>query len=471
MFASELDSDQVRAALRSDSLGVVLGIALMGLASSAILLFRVRAGARDKALLYFGGFAGLYGLRLVLSTRVLPFIADPIPREVWGYTVAAINYVIPVPALLFVEHLFPDKRRSFQWLLWPALVLGLAGIAADLLLHRPDTLAPLENALALLFGGLFLIESWQSTRNAERLPLLRVGIVVFLLTALVNNLAGIAPIHLPFNPEPLGFAFFVATVGQLAARRALAGESRLRSMEQELGIARRIQSSILPAQTPANQHIAIATRYLPMNDVAGDLFDFLVIDELHLGILIADVSGHGVPAALIASMMKIAISTQLPHAGDPGLVLTGINQAISGKFKGQFVTAAYLYLDLAARRLRCATAGHPPVLLRSASGAVASLSQNGLALGLRAKSQYTYMERAFQPGDRFLLYTDGLFEAHNAAGESFGEERLRSVFGQTDAAGPGQLADAILENLSTWAGFAQGRPHEDDLTLVVADIA
>ena len=126
MFATELDSDQVRAALRSDSLNVVLGIALMGLASSAILLFRVRAGARDKALLYFGGFAGLYGLRLVLSTRVLPFIADPIPRELWRYTVSAISYLIPIPALLFMEHLFPERRRSFRWLFWPALAIGLA---------------------------------------------------------------------------------------------------------------------------------------------------------------------------------------------------------------------------------------------------------------------------------------------------------------------------------------------------------
>src|SRR5439155_24482337 len=114
----------------------------------------------------------------------------------------------------------------------------------------------------------------------------------------------------------------------------------------------------------------------------GDFYDFIVVDEQHLGILVADVSGHGMPAALIASMLKIALAAQLPHAADPAQVLVGLNEALCGKFQQHYITAAYIYLDMKNRTVRYAGAGHPPLLLwRESSMGVRDVLENGLFLG------------------------------------------------------------------------------------------
>src|SRR5271154_2836479 len=138
---------------------------------------------------------------------------------------------------------------------------------------------------------------------------------------------------------------------------------QLLAINVELEMARQIQLSILPRSTPKIQGLEIAAQYLPMTSVAGDFYDFIVVDEKHLGILVADVSGHGMPAALIASMLKIALAAQEPHAADPAQVLLGLNQALCGKFQRHYVTAAYLFVDMLKGTLRYAGAGHPPMML------------------------------------------------------------------------------------------------------------
>ena len=138
-----------------------------------------------------------------------------------------------------------------------------------------------------------------------------------------------------------------------------ANEERLLAIHKELEIARRIQSSILPQTVPALCGLDLATRYAPMSAMAGDFYDFLLVDEKHRGVLIADVTGHGIPAALTASMLKVAFAGQASHAHDPVRVLTGLNLALCGKFEEHFVTAAYLFVDLQDRLLRYSAAGHP----------------------------------------------------------------------------------------------------------------
>src|SRR5271167_1751022 len=137
---------------------------------------------------------------------------------------------------------------------------------------------------------------------------------------------------------------------------------QLLAIQKELETARQIQLSILPAEIPKIEGLDIAARYVPMSSVAGDFYDFIIVDEKHLGILVADVSGHGMPAALIASMLKIALASQVAHAFDPGRVLGGLNQSLCGKFKHHFVTAAYLFVDREKNTMSYAGAGHPPLL-------------------------------------------------------------------------------------------------------------
>jgi phosphoserine phosphatase RsbU/P len=145
------------------------------------------------------------------------------------------------------------------------------------------------------------------------------------------------------------------------AREQLARQ--LLSINHELEMARQIQLSILPRETPKIKGLDIAARYVPMSSVAGDFYDFIVVDEQHLGVLVADVSGHGLPAALIASMLKVALAAQFTHASDPARVLGGLNQTLWGKFSHHFVTAAYLFVDMEKNSMSYSAAGHPPLLL------------------------------------------------------------------------------------------------------------
>ena len=204
-----------------------------------------------------------------------------------------------------------------------------------------------------------------------------------------------------------------------------------------------------------------------MTAVAGDFYDFLVVDEDRIGILIADVSGHGVPAALIASMVKVAISAQLPCAADPAQVLSGMNRILCGKMQSQYVTAAYLFLDLRNRVMRYAAAGHPALLYcEQTRGITGSITENGLMLGLFPHAPYSVAERKLHEGTRFLLYTDGLLEASDGTEQFFGEERVRETLVQARSLSAEQCAALLIERVQEWTSHRQ----EDDLTVIVVDV-
>jgi phosphoserine phosphatase RsbU/P len=271
-------------------------------------------------------------------------------------------------------------------------------------------------------------------------------------------------IHKPFSP-----AIVVARVQtHLALRDTRAQlERQLAAIRAELETARQIQLSILPADVPRVPGLDMAARYVPMTAVAGDFYDFMVVDEKRVGILVADVSGHGMPAALIASMLKIAFAAQSAHAHDPALVLLGLNQALCGKFGGRYVTAAYALIDTEKRTLRYAGAGHPPLIMRDhATGNARRLLENGLFLGYFPVATYSAAETPFREGDWLLAYTDGVTEMTDASEEQFGEERLERFLAEHHDLPPAAFADRLLDRLSLWSGRASGQDPDDDVTLL-----
>ena len=273
-------------------------------------------------------------------------------------------------------------------------------------------------------------------------------------------------IHKPFSPAVVA-ARVQTHLALRETRQQLA--SQLRAIRSELETARQIQLSILPQEIPKTAHLDIAARYIPMSSVAGDFYDFLAVDENRIGILVADVSGHGMPAALIASMLKIAFAAQSPHACDPARVMSGLNQALYGKFQGHYVTAAYAFIDTEKQTLRYAGAGHPPLLLLDrSSGSTRSLMENGLFLGFFPAATYSAVETSFHPGDWVLFYTDGITEMTDGSEEQFGEARLRLFLeGHPDVLA-GRFADALLNDLSLWSAHPGEQEQEDDMTLLAA---
>jgi serine phosphatase RsbU (regulator of sigma subunit) len=207
-----------------------------------------------------------------------------------------------------------------------------------------------------------------------------------------------------------------------------------------------------------------------MTSVAGDFYDFIEIDEKHIGILIADVSGHGLPSALIASMLQVALTAQAGHASDPAKVLLGLNHALCGKFTYNFVTAAYVYVDLEKNLMRYAGAGHPPVLQwRNSTGQTAKLLENGLVLGMVEEATYDTLEFPLELGDRYVLYTDGVLEATNSAREEFGADRFMRFIENHKHLVADQFSETFLTELSRWSNQTAEQGQQDDITLLVID--
>jgi serine phosphatase RsbU (regulator of sigma subunit) len=206
-----------------------------------------------------------------------------------------------------------------------------------------------------------------------------------------------------------------------------------------------------------------------MTAVAGDLYDFIRFGKGRLGLFVADVSGHGVPAALVASMLKTALTIYGLTYGSPAGLLKELNRVFCGRFEGEFITAACAVLDADFQRLTYSAAGHPPLLLWHASASeVRQVEQNGLPLGLRASADYTDITLPFAPGDRLAMYTDGVVETESAAGKEFGHERLGKVLALPKSDVDECLRQA-LSSVLAWRGHEN--KQNDDFTLVIAEYA
>jgi sigma-B regulation protein RsbU (phosphoserine phosphatase) len=298
---------------------------------------------------------------------------------------------------------------------------------------------------------------------------IRIGLIVLSAFVLFQNIVNDRFLGGQWNVEWAGVLVLLVCLGVVAVSGAVDNDRRLHELRHELETARQIQTSILPQAMPVVSGVGLAARYLPMTAVAGDFYDFIDLGGGRFGLLVADVSGHGVPAALIASMVKVALLAQSPHADAPALVLSGMNQIFCGQLERQFVTAAYVYVDAAADRLRYAAAGHPPALLVSRDGTVDEIAENGVMLGHFPNWPYASIERAFAAGDRLILYTDGLIEASDAHGDFFDCDRLRAFAGRRSNGGADAFAGALVSHVREWSGRGERRGFDDDVTIVVVD--
>jgi sigma-B regulation protein RsbU (phosphoserine phosphatase) len=298
-------------------------------------------------------------------------------------------------------------------------------------------------------------------RGSPEITVIRSGLLLFSACALYNNIVRLFPHY--YNIEPFSFVVLLACLGVVTGRRTLAQEQQLSSIHKELDIARGIQLSILPGDFPTLVSFRVAARYLPMTSVAGDFYDYLIADNQQAGILIADVSGHGVPAALIASMVKLAAAAQSTNATRPSDLLNGMNSILCGNTQSQFVTAAYAYFDVAIKELHYSAAAHPPMLLLR-RGEITEIAENGLMLAAFSFATYKTLSHPLLPGDRFVLYTDGILEAANGADEEFGSKRLGALLQETANLSHIETADRIITTITQWSVS-----QNDDLTVLVCD--
>jgi serine phosphatase RsbU (regulator of sigma subunit)/predicted ester cyclase len=236
-------------------------------------------------------------------------------------------------------------------------------------------------------------------------------------------------------------------------------------VEQELAVARRIQQALLPKDLPKLGGWEIARHYQPAREVGGDFYDFLYLDDGGVGLVSGDVSGKGIPAAVLMANTQSVLRAVAQRGGiTPGQVLEEANEVLFTYIPpNMFVTCFYAVLDPTEGRLRYANAGHNlPCCWHE--GTASELRARGMPLGLMPGMDYDEKETTLAPGDGVLFYSDGLVEAHNPQGEMFGFPRLRRLISVHGAGSGEELVDVLLAELERFT--SQNSEQEDDITLV-----
>jgi len=290
---------------------------------------------------------------------------------------------------------------------------------------------------------------------------------------------GVVPLY------PVGVTFFIILIGvQLVNRfiynlneseqlNILLNEKmeegkRLARLENEVSIARKIQLANVPRSLPELKGFSIGVKYIPAENISGDFYNFHAPERDRLGILIADASGHGIPASLIATMVKILFNTLAPVYSDPGQFIRGLNEYIHDKMNGNLLTAGYCFISREDKKAIYARAGHEPLLhISSRDSVLREYNPYGRIIGFNGKVDSELIEFPVDSGDRIILYTDGLIEIYSEMDEVFGREKFKELLIQSKDLSADESTEFIYRSLCKWTSV---KPFKDDFTLIIIDI-
>jgi sigma-B regulation protein RsbU (phosphoserine phosphatase) len=467
-------TDAALETLRGEVIDIVLGTVFLTVGATACAIAAIRWRRGVRILVWWGIFSGIYGLQKLGQTPTILNVLPHALKSATPYVMTVVMYLLLVSALLAWRDLSLGKLRFLVQLeIFVGLAIAVVGIGTFALGGPANKWMFYNNLLAVLamlvLLAVVLVPKFSKFLVVPNHRVLAAATLIFALEVLYTNLGTV----LRYRPVPLvdslGFAVLLFSLGYVALEIMFTNERRLLSIETELETARQIQSSILPASVPELENLRIAASYHPMTAVAGDFYQFVRSDNKHLGILVADVSGHGVPAALISSMIKVGMQSVAVHADDPAQVLGGLNRILSSEAHGQFASAAYVWIDTENREAVYSAAGHPPLLCwRNKRGKMQRIESNGLLFGVEPDSEYPVCSVPLEPSDRLLLYTDGVTETQNAAGEEFGDRQLERVVRDNRLQPASELLRQVLSELQGWRPAAVNQ--QDDITLIVVDV-
>jgi sigma-B regulation protein RsbU (phosphoserine phosphatase) len=260
---------------------------------------------------------------------------------------------------------------------------------------------------------------------------------------------------------------FFASAAALSIAKALLHRQVLEKqrLEDQLRVAREVQSGLLPGAPPDLPGYDIAAVNLPTQAIGGDYYDYVPLDDGRLGLVVADVSGKGVPAALIMATFRAALRTEMRRRARLPAVAAQLNDVVlEFRDAARFVTAVCAVLEAATGRLTYVNCGHNPPLLLRGGGGRETLRRGGAALGLFAGERFRAGTVSLEPGDSLVLYTDGVVEPADAHDAEFGVERLEAAI----RAVPGRPASEALRSVIDAIRAFSGRDrYDDDFTLVV----
>jgi len=305
----------------------------------------------------------------------------------------------------------------------------------------------------------------QNIRSLLSVPLLCKGKLIGVVNLFNKKEAGVFT-----EDDQRLFAIIASQSAQVIENaRLYEEEKRLRKFEHELQMAREIQEALLPKTIPETTRLDIASYFNPATQVGGDYFDYFQLEENQIGMVMADVSGHGTSAALVMTMVKGIMHAITHNFQSPDSALSELNKIVNeiGP-REKFVTMAFLVFDLKKNELRFSNAGHNPLLYYQKKEKRCDMIElRGPALGLSKLSVYQDKSLQLNSGDVVLIYTDGLTEAFNKKGEMFEESRLRDA---VTAAASKKSAEVIEQVKSAILKFTDGAQQSDDMAMIAVRV-
>jgi serine phosphatase RsbU (regulator of sigma subunit) len=419
---AELDARGAGAPLSQEAPPPIIGSPVLRAAHTARAALRTRAEALLRPDGRFGrAFENLILALIVLSvTSVLLEAAPGWPA--WAKRGFHIEEIVVVSVFSFEYLLRIAAAKEIK-----AFVFSFQGLV-DLIAIAPFFLAGVD------------------TRAVRALRLLRLLRVLKLQTRILENTVA-------------------ERTRELADKNASLEQAHAQ-LNAELDVARALQIAILPATFPAKPGCDGAARMIPATTMGGDFYDFIELPDGRIGLVMADVSGKGVPAAFFMAVARTNLRDLAAHHAGPGACLAQTNEVLCAQNPMElFVTVFYCVFDPTTGMLTYANGGHNPPYVRRANGSVETLSgTGGLVLGAMAGMEYPEHSVQLQPRDRLVLFTDGVTEAFNPADEAYGEERLIAEVKAHGDGAAAALVDRICRSVTVFAGTA---PQSDDITLTV----
>jgi serine phosphatase RsbU (regulator of sigma subunit) len=404
----------------------------------------VSAGENDAPAITIRGQVGVTLPSRAAGSRIA--VLD-IPREERGVRIMSRTFIRnPDPGT-------PKKLRHYVSLSLEGIEAAKASLGAAIL-------------LPILLSGMVAtgVAFWISTRITEPIK------------ALMQDMQQVSAGNLEHQTVPRSkdeVGLLASTFNRMtqALRAAHVQELEAKALEHDLEIASEIQSNLVPKRMLKIPGYDVSAYYRPSKEVGGDYYDFITIDEDNEGIIVADVSGKGVPGSLVMSMTRAFIRMEAERSRNvsPADTLVRANRMLAQDIKkGMFVTALYCILNKKTNEIRVASAGHNPLVVwRASAGRLERVNPNGIALGFdkgpvferTIKEERIVLDR----GDRIVAYTDGVVEAMNARNQEFGEERFHALIRELAARDSNQMLNLIVRALDEHRGNAS---QSDDITLV-----
>jgi phosphoserine phosphatase RsbU/P len=454
---------------------------LLAMAGSAIVTVGVlslcvhfaSALSRERILLWFGLFAGPYGVALICRSILVPQWDGK--AEILIVLIGRlVGLLSSIPALLlFKEFYGAGWRLSTRWLIW-IYGLSLVTVFGLLTVHDHPRSIPSPGITLVIFVPLELVVNWLAGYRPPPIKgrlFIFAGLSFFFLTFSYDHISHWHTGNRDGITEPLGFLVLTLCLGFVVSRRVAANEAEWLSLTEEMRAARRIQAAILPTSMPDVPGFSVAARYVPMTAVAGDFYSFPRTAPDSIDIIATDVMGHGVAAALIASMVKVSVFAGADRNEKPSEIIRNLNRTICKEAPTELVTAVYISMNRTSGVGRYSAAGNPPPLLwRHAAQRLDPLDAAGLLLGIRPEERFLDTEFHFSMGDRLLIFSDGLTDAENSLGASFGDAHLPALIKENQFQTADHFASRLLDEVLHWSSKGSEPAQSDDITFVVIDL-